>query len=108
MPAGGPLDVGRALMLGLDIARGLEELHAVGIIVADLKPDNVLLEEGGRALLTDFGISKACSDMQCGVAFTSPTGTPHFMWVWCHSLTALHAMVARATSIGGFTTAVAT
>ena len=36
----------------------IEELHKHDIIYWDLKPDNVVLDEDGHALLTDFGLSK--------------------------------------------------
>ncbi|KAJ3336760.1 hypothetical protein HDU93_002184 [Gonapodya sp. JEL0774] len=45
----------------LDIARGLEYLHSVGIVHADLSPDNVLVDRRKHAVLTDFGTSKVLS-----------------------------------------------
>ena len=36
----------------------LEDLHKRDIIFRDLKPDNVVIDKDGHALLTDFGLSK--------------------------------------------------
>lgn len=41
-----------------EILLGIEELHRKNIIFRDLKPDNVVLDIEGHALLTDFGLSK--------------------------------------------------
>ncbi|CDW89321.1 protein kinase domain containing protein [Stylonychia lemnae] len=41
-----------------EILLGLEELHRKDIIFRDLKPDNVVLDAEGHAMLTDFGLSK--------------------------------------------------
>lgn len=41
-----------------EIILAIEELHRNDIIYRDLKPDNVVLDDKGHALLTDFGLSK--------------------------------------------------
>lgn len=48
----------RARIYACEILLALEDLHKRDIIYRDLKPDNVVLEEEGHALLTDFGLSK--------------------------------------------------
>ena len=41
-----------------EILLGIEALHKQNIIFRDLKPDNVIIDKDGHALLTDFGLSK--------------------------------------------------
>ena len=48
----------RARIYLVEILLAIEELHRHEIIYRDLKPDNVVLDEDGHALLTDFGLSK--------------------------------------------------
>jgi serine/threonine protein kinase len=48
----------RARLYIAEVLLALQELHKRDIIYRDLKPDNVVLDDDGHALLTDFGLSK--------------------------------------------------
>jgi tRNA A-37 threonylcarbamoyl transferase component Bud32 len=54
----GPFAVGEAVRLAQEIAHGLAFAHSRGIVHADMKPSNVLLDENGHAKIADFGIAR--------------------------------------------------
>ena len=45
-----------------DVIAGLEFLHGKGVIHRDIKPSNVLMDDAGRAVLTDLGIAHISND----------------------------------------------
>jgi tRNA A-37 threonylcarbamoyl transferase component Bud32/Leucine-rich repeat (LRR) protein len=76
---GGPLAVPEVLRIGMQVARGLAAAHAQRLIHRDVKPANILLENGvQRVKLTDFGLARAADDAsltQSGYI----AGTPLYM-----------------------------
>ncbi|HEX9457990.1 MAG TPA: protein kinase [Thermoanaerobaculia bacterium] len=76
---GRPLSFEQAADIIAQVAEGLDFAHSKGIVHRDVKPANIILLEGNRAKITDFGIAKITS----GVANLTSTGqflgTPNYM-----------------------------
>jgi eukaryotic-like serine/threonine-protein kinase len=54
---GAPVPVGDAIRIMEGACRGVEHLHACGLLHRDLKPANLLLTATGRVKVSDFGLS---------------------------------------------------
>jgi serine/threonine-protein kinase len=57
LAATGPFPPRIAMLVALELSRGLEEIHARGIVHRDLKPSNILLGRAGETKIADFGIA---------------------------------------------------
>jgi tetratricopeptide (TPR) repeat protein/tRNA A-37 threonylcarbamoyl transferase component Bud32 len=44
---------------GLDVARAVAAVHRIGLVHRDIKPDNIIIGDDGRARLLDFGLARA-------------------------------------------------
>ncbi|GAA1892230.1 serine/threonine-protein kinase [Asanoa iriomotensis] len=53
----GPFDPAETARLGLEILAALDAAHRAGVIHRDVKPQNILLADDGRVVLTDFGLA---------------------------------------------------
>jgi WD40 repeat protein/serine/threonine protein kinase len=75
----GPLSLKEVLRIGLQVASGLAAAHAQGLVHRDVKPANILLENGiERVKITDFGLARTMDDAsltQSGLI----AGTPAYM-----------------------------
>ncbi|KAK8641093.1 hypothetical protein V6N13_010522 [Hibiscus sabdariffa] len=77
---GGKLPLPYVLRYGIDLARGIFELHSKGILVLNLKPYNFLLDETDQAVVGDIGIPY----LLLGIRLLSSDmahrlGTPNYM-----------------------------
>src|SRR6185503_17344249 len=73
---GGRLSAREAASIGVVLTRALAAVHGAGLLHLDLKPRNVMREEGGRLVLMDFGMGQDLrrSEGEAGIG-----GTPVYM-----------------------------
>ena len=71
----GALSVDTALKIALQVGEALRAAHRKDIVHQDLKPQNIMIDPGGRVLVTDFGLATLRSAGEAGEP-TGVIGTP--------------------------------
>jgi len=73
-----PLSVRDVTLLARKLCEALDALDHAGIVHRDIKPSNIVLEAGGRAVLTDFGLGTR-RRLFTAISPRDGSGTPLFM-----------------------------
>jgi serine/threonine-protein kinase len=70
-----------AARIARQVSDALGHAHLHGVVHRDVKPDNILLDNTGHVLVTDFGIAKAAQEASASQLTTEGmvVGTPHYM-----------------------------
>jgi hypothetical protein len=65
-----------ALRIAREMAYALYHSHVLGLLLRDVRPENVIIEPTGRSRFADLGVGKVTSDdprlIACGLAVESP------------------------------------
>ncbi|HLB63110.1 MAG TPA: Stk1 family PASTA domain-containing Ser/Thr kinase [Actinomycetota bacterium] len=76
--ANGRLEPAQAADVLLQVLSALEHAHRQGIVHRDMKPENVIVDHEGRALVADFGLARAYADARATQVGTV-TGTAQYL-----------------------------
>jgi serine/threonine protein kinase/Flp pilus assembly protein TadD len=74
----GQMSAGQAISLAKQVCAGLSEAHKLGVVHRDLKPQNIMVDDEGKARIMDFGIARSLK----GKGMTGAgvmIGTPEYM-----------------------------
>jgi serine/threonine-protein kinase len=76
---GEPWPIEQTRQLLWQVACGLGHAHQRSVIHRDVKPSNIMIDESGRAIVTDFGISKALLHETQFTSTGQVVGTPRYV-----------------------------
>lgn len=68
-----------ALVIAMQVAAALMQIHALGIVHRDLKPDNLMLRADGGVALIDFGVAKQHRQSMEHTRHGEIVGSPYYM-----------------------------
>src|SRR5216117_857967 len=74
-----PIPIRRAAELIAKVARTVHYAHEHGILHRDIKPGNILLDQKGEPLLTDFGLARLVETESTVTRTKEVLGTPSYM-----------------------------
>lgn len=76
---GGAMDETRVVAIMRQIALALGHAHELGLVHRDVKPDNIIIAEGGVAKLLDLGLAKDVRRNSGSTERGSTLGTPNYI-----------------------------
>jgi len=74
----GQLSPGQSIGIARQVCDGLEEAHKLGVVHRDLKPQNIMVDDDGKARIMDFGIARSLTGKSITGAGVM-IGTPEYM-----------------------------
>lgn len=77
----GVLELAEVLRITRQVISGLSYAHAQGMVHCDIKPNNILFDSQGNAMITDFGLTRAAQTSRSASTSIAigGVGTPEYM-----------------------------
>jgi serine/threonine protein kinase len=73
------LPVEDTIQIAWEVCFALEHAHSLGIVHRDLKPQNIIIRNGNKVKVTDFGLAGAASESIATLTAGEFFGTPYYM-----------------------------